>query len=80
MEEARGGIHVRSPGAAKFGWTIVPASDVTCLRDHVSRTHHPHGFHCLSPLPANVRLPDGMSCQTQGVCQPHISLLEPRED
>jgi len=52
-EQVRGGIHVRSPGAAKFGWkiwikvwSVAFAFDDTCLRDHVSRPHHPHGFHC----------------------------------
>src|SRR6476646_9682293 len=63
----RGGIHVGSPGVATFGgWirfevagAVVFAFDATCLRDPVPRPHLPHGFQCPSPLPANVRLPDG---------------------
>jgi hypothetical protein len=42
-------------------WGVVFASDTTCL---TSRGHTiPTATTALSPLPANIRLPDGMSCQ-----------------
>ena len=88
MEQVRGGIHVRfDPGAlssvgkfeSKCRASSLRSTTPVCeimSRDHTFLT----ASTALVPCRQMSRLPDGMSCQTHGVRQPHISLLEPRED
>ena len=70
MKEVIGGIRTGS-AVARLGleigirvWGVVPVVDDTCLRETISRRLHPHACHCPRPLAANIRLPDGMGCQT----------------